>query len=71
MLALFVVAFIILGVCGVKNPDTIVEFLPFGMPYRVLGQICTVFYFAYFILMPFWTSKETCKPVPERVRMTH
>ncbi|MBA55784.1 MAG: cytochrome b [Pseudomonadales bacterium] len=71
MLALFVVFFIILGVCGVKSPDVHVEFLPFEMTYRVLGQIGTVFYFAYFILMPFWTSKETCKPVPERVRMTH
>ena len=71
MLALFVVFFIILGVCGVKSPDVHVEFLPFEMTYRALGQIGTVFYFAYFILMPFWTTKETCKPVPERVRMTH
>ncbi|MEE2729235.1 MAG: cytochrome b N-terminal domain-containing protein [Pseudomonadota bacterium] len=71
MLALFVVFFILLGICGVKAPDLHVEFLPFEMTYRVLGQIGTVFYFAYFILMPFWTTKETCKPVPERVRMTH
>ena len=71
MLALFVVFFVILGVCGVKAPDLHVEFLPFEMTYRALGQVGTVFYFAYFILMPFWTTKETCKPVPERVRMTH
>ena len=71
MLALFVVFFIILGVCGVKSPDVHVEFLPFELTYRALGQIGTAFYFAYFILMPFWTSKETCKPVPERVRMAH
>ncbi len=71
MLALFVVAFIILGICGVQNPDGHVSFVPFEMTYRAMGQICTVFYFAYFLLMPFWTSKETCKPVPERVRMAH
>ena len=71
MLAIFVVCFIILGICGVKQPDALVEFVPFDMTYRVMGQLCTVFYFAYFVLMPFWTSKETCKPVPERVRMAH
>lgn len=71
MLALFVVCFVILGICGVKQPDAHVGFLPIEMTYRVLGQICTVFYFAYFVLMPFWTSKEKTKPVPERVRMAH
>jgi ubiquinol-cytochrome c reductase cytochrome b subunit len=71
MLALFVVFFVILGICGVKSPDAHVGFLPFELTYRALGQIGTAFYFAYFILMPFWTSTEKCKPVPERVRMSH
>ncbi|MVF11221.1 cytochrome b [Ketobacter sp. MCCC 1A13808] len=71
MMTLFVITFIILGVCGVKSPDAHVEFVPFEMTYRVMGQITTAFYFAYFILMPFWTTMEKCKPVPERVRMTH
>lgn len=71
MIVGFVISFIILGICGVKNPDTLAGFLPFDMTYRVLGQICTVFYFGYFVLMPFWTSKEKTKPVPERVRMSH
>jgi ubiquinol-cytochrome c reductase cytochrome b subunit len=71
MLTLFVFAFVILGVCGVKQPGLYVEFMPFDITYRVMGQLCTVFYFAYFVLMPFWTTKETCKPVPERVRMAH
>jgi ubiquinol-cytochrome c reductase cytochrome b subunit len=48
-----------------------VEFLPFELTYRALGQIGTVYYFAYFILMPFWTPREKCKPVPARVRMDH
>jgi len=71
MLALFVVFFVILGICGVKSPDLHVGFLPFELTYRALGQIGTIFYFAYFILMPFWTSMEKCKLVPERVRMSH
>ncbi len=70
MLALFVVSFVLLGVCGVKAPDLYVEFLPF-LQYRDLGQICTVIYFGYFFLMPVWTSIEKTKPVPERVRMAH
>jgi ubiquinol-cytochrome c reductase cytochrome b subunit len=70
-LMLFAVNFVILGICGVKQPDLHVEFLPFEMTYRALGQIGTAYYFAYFILMPFWTPIEKCKPVPARVRMGH
>jgi ubiquinol-cytochrome c reductase cytochrome b subunit len=70
MLGMFVVSFVLLGVCGVKAPDLQVEFLPF-LQYRDLGQICTVIYFGYFFLMPVWTSIEKTKPVPERVRMSH
>ncbi|CBL44238.1 ubiquinol-cytochrome c reductase, cytochrome b [gamma proteobacterium HdN1] len=69
-LALFVVSFILLGICGVKSPDLHVEFLPF-LQYRDLGQICTVIYFGYFFLMPVFTSIEKTKPEPERVRMSH
>jgi len=70
MLGVFVVAFVLLGVCGVKQPDLHVEFLPF-LQYRDLGQICTVIYFAYFIGLPIWTTMEKTKPVPQRVRMSH
>lgn len=70
MLTLFAVSFVILGICGVKNPNTHVGLLPF-MTYLTLGQICTVIYFAFFIGMPFWTKAEKTKPVPERVRMSH
>ncbi|MES2661976.1 MAG: cytochrome bc complex cytochrome b subunit [Pseudomonadota bacterium] len=69
MLAAFVVSFIILGICGVKNPDDL--FLGLPITYRLLSQICSVLYFSYFIGMPFWTRFESTKPVPERVRMNH
>lgn len=57
-LLVFCVAFVILGVLGVLAPT----------PGRtLLSQVCTVLYFAYFLLMPFYTRLEKVKPVPERV----
>ena len=60
MLVLFVASFLILGVLGVKTPT----------PARtVLAQICTVFYFAFFLFMPIWSRMDKARPVPERVTM--
>ncbi|WP_421684589.1 cytochrome bc complex cytochrome b subunit [Stutzerimonas urumqiensis] len=57
-LLIFCVSFVILGVLGVLSPT----------PGRtLLSQVCTVLYFAYFILMPFYTRLEKTKAVPERV----
>ncbi|AYF88308.1 cytochrome bc complex cytochrome b subunit [Pseudomonas sp. JM0905a] len=57
-LLVFCISFIILGVLGVLAPT----------PGRtLLSQVCTILYFAYFILMPFYTRMEKTKPVPERV----
>jgi len=56
--ALFVVCFVILGYLGMKGPT----------PMRTLvAQICTVYYFAFFFLMPWWSTWGETKPVPERV----
>ena len=35
--------------------------------YTLIAQICTLLYFAFFLLMPFYTRWEKTKPVPERV----
>ncbi|MVW74769.1 cytochrome b [Pseudomonas xionganensis] len=57
-LLVFCISFVILGVLGVLSPT----------PGRtLLSQVCTILYFAYFILMPFYTRMEKTKPVPERV----
>ena len=57
-LLVFCISFVILGVLGVLAPT----------PERTLvARICTILYFAYFILMPFYTRMEKTKPVPERV----
>jgi ubiquinol-cytochrome c reductase cytochrome b subunit len=57
-LAVFVVAFIILGYLGTKPPG--------GMR-TLVAQICTILYFAFFVLMPWYTKADSVKPVPERL----
>jgi len=58
MLALFVVGFIRLGMLALGE----------GTPMQTLeSRIWTVYYFAFFALMPFVTRIEKTKPEPERV----
>ncbi|WP_252176277.1 cytochrome b N-terminal domain-containing protein [Endozoicomonas sp. 4G] len=40
---------------------------PATVTYTLIAQLCTLFYFAFFLLMPFYTRWEKTKPVPERV----
>ncbi|MBE0505353.1 MAG: cytochrome bc complex cytochrome b subunit [Marinospirillum sp.] len=57
-LVLFCISFVVLGVLGV---------LPSTPGRTLVAQIATAVYFLYFILMPWYTRIEKCKPVPERV----
>ncbi|MNO87685.1 cytochrome b [compost metagenome] len=57
-LVIFAVSFVILGYYGSQAPS------PLG---TTLSRLCTILYFAFFILMPFYTRMEKTKPVPERV----
>jgi ubiquinol-cytochrome c reductase cytochrome b subunit len=41
--------------------------LPAEGTYVVLARIFTFIYFAFFLLMPIYTSLDRTKPVPERV----
>ena len=60
MLGSFVISFFILGYLGTVHPT----------PGRtVMAQVCTGIYFAYFLLMPWYTAVEKTKLVPERVTM--
>jgi ubiquinol-cytochrome c reductase cytochrome b subunit len=36
--------------------------------YVLIGRVCTVLYFAYFVLMPWYTRIERVKPLPDRLR---
>jgi ubiquinol-cytochrome c reductase cytochrome b subunit len=54
----FVVAFLVLGYFGLQVPS------PLG---NLISKIGTLFYFAFFILMPWWSTMGQPKPVPDRV----
>jgi ubiquinol-cytochrome c reductase cytochrome b subunit len=58
LLWLFVADFILLGFLGTQ-PTTAL--------YVVLAQIGTIYYFAFFLLMPIYSTLDKTKPVPERV----
>ncbi|MFZ9061928.1 MAG: cytochrome b, partial [Steroidobacteraceae bacterium] len=57
-LALFVIWFVILGYCGL---------MPAVEPFKTLSVIGTIYYFAYLLLMPWYTRIDSHKPEPERV----
>ena len=58
LIAIFAVGFVILGWLGAQSgSDT----------QKLVAQILTAYYFAFFILMPFWSAMGQTKEVPERV----
>ena len=61
MYALFVFDFLVLGYLGMLPPSDIGG--------RV-SQIGTLFYFGFFLLMPWWSRLGDPKPVPDRVTFT-
>jgi ubiquinol-cytochrome c reductase cytochrome b subunit len=54
----FGIAFVILGYLGILPPTD-------GR--TLLAQICTFIYFGFFLLMPWWSTMGSFKPVPDRV----
>ncbi len=57
-LSIFVVTFIMLGWLGLQ---------PATETYVLMARIFSVLYFAFFLLMPFYTAADKTKPVPDRV----
>jgi len=57
-LALFVVSFVVLGWLGVQPAEGI---------YVLMARVFTIIYFAFFLLMPYYTAIDKTKPVPDRV----
>ncbi len=57
-LGLFVVDFIMLGFLGTQPTTDL---------YKLMAQIGTAYYFAFFLLMPIYSKLDSTKPVPERV----
>jgi ubiquinol-cytochrome c reductase cytochrome b subunit len=54
----FVINFVVLAYLGVQPPSPVGE---------RISQIGTLFYFGFFLLMPWWSRLGEFKPVPERV----
>jgi ubiquinol-cytochrome c reductase cytochrome b subunit len=57
-LAIFTVSFLILGWLGMQPPTP---------TYTLIARVCSVLYFLFFFLMPFYTANDTDRPVPDRV----
>ena len=57
-LTLFAVSFVVLGWLGMQPADRI---------FVLAARIFSVIYFAFFLLMPYYTGIDKTKPVPERV----
>jgi ubiquinol-cytochrome c reductase cytochrome b subunit len=61
MYGIFVINFLVLGYLGVQPPSAIGE--------RV-SQVGTLFYFGFFLLMPWWSKLGTAKTPPDRINFT-
>lgn len=55
---LFAIAFLTLGYLGTQPPTEM---------RTLVSQVCTLFYFSFFMLMPWWSEMGTFKTVPDRV----
>ena len=71
-LTAFVVVFLVLGYLGTA-PTTVWGQFP-DWPFldtrdiaTWVARVCTIVYFLFFILMPWYTARDKVKPVPERV----
>jgi ubiquinol-cytochrome c reductase cytochrome b subunit len=58
MYGVFVVFFVALGYLGIQPPSDIGT---------LVAQVGTLFYFGFFLLMPWWSQIGEFKPVPDRV----
>jgi ubiquinol-cytochrome c reductase cytochrome b subunit len=56
--AIFVVFFFVLGYLGIQPPSA---------AGTLVAQIGTLYYFGFFLLMPWWSRLGAFKPVPERI----
>jgi len=61
-LALFTVSFVMLTYLGMQPPSDL---------YTLLARIGTFVYYAFFLAMPWYTTIDQTKPVPERVTDGH
>jgi ubiquinol-cytochrome c reductase cytochrome b subunit len=54
----FGLSFVTLGYLGTQLPTA---------AFTYTAQLCTLIYFSFFLLMPWWSAMGTFKKVPDRV----
>ena len=59
--ALFALVFVTLGYLGTQLPTP---------AFTIISQVCTLAYFAFFLLMPWWSTMGKFKPLPTRLTFT-
>jgi ubiquinol-cytochrome c reductase cytochrome b subunit len=52
---------VVLGYLGTQLPTP---------AYTLISQLCTLLYFSFFLLMPWWSTMGRFKAVPNRVTFT-
>jgi ubiquinol-cytochrome c reductase cytochrome b subunit len=57
-LTIWVIAFLVLGYLGTQGVSDV---------RTLVAQVGTTIYFAFFVLMPWYSRMDKTKPVPERV----
>ena len=74
-LTVFVIAFLLLGYLGTE-PTTVwgqfgfdAFFLDTKDVATWVGRFCSILYFLFFLLMPWYTARDKCQPEPDRVTM--
>ena len=68
LLGIFVVWFLILMVLGVMLPGPLFASSSLAwLTNELVAMVGTLFYFGFFLLMPWWSQLGTFKPVPDRV----
>ncbi|MBR6976044.1 MAG: cytochrome bc complex cytochrome b subunit [Ottowia sp.] len=68
LLGIFVVWFLILMVLGVMLPGPLFAAPSLSwLTNELVAMVGTLFYFGFFLLMPWWSQLGTFKPVPDRV----
>jgi ubiquinol-cytochrome c reductase cytochrome b subunit len=58
MYGIFVVFFLVLGYLGIQPPSALGT---------LTAQVMTIYYFGFFLLMPWWSRLGAFKPVPDRI----
>jgi len=65
---IFIFFCFVLGWCGAGNPDDVAINIGVGLTFKVISQIATAYYFAFFlIILPILGMTEKAKELPDSI----